>query len=166
MATIALAPTTRGLSNPARHEFMTQVTIDFATAASTKGTALAAGDIIQAISVPAGHQCITAGWEVLTAHTGTSTDTALDLGFTGGDPDIYVDAFDYDAAAIGAFASLAGTAAPVQIGATADTLDILIQAQTGTTTGGKLRVFAKLMDCSTLGEKDGSPGEVVRDELA
>lgn len=166
MATIALAPDTRGISNPARHEFMTQVTIDFAKAASAKGTALAAGDIIQTIKVPAGFQCITAGWEVLTVHTGTSTDTALDLGFTGGDPDIYVDAFDYDAAAVGAFASLAGTAAPVQIGAAADTLDILIQAQTGTTTGGKLRVFAKLMDCSTLGEKDGSPGEVVRDELA
>jgi hypothetical protein len=46
----------------------------------------------------------------------------------------------------------------------ADTLDILVAAQTGTTLTGKIRVFATLMDVSDAG--DMAANEVDRDTLA
>ena len=53
---------------------------------------------------------------------------------------------------------------PVVVGGTSDTLDIEIQTQTGTTTGGKVRVYAVLMDISDNGSMTAD--EVDRDTLA
>lgn len=122
--------------------------VDFAAATTAKGSALAANDVIQTLDIPAGCYIIAAGMQVVEAMTGTSTDLALDLGITGGDVDNFVDGFDFDAAAVGDYAAAATPDAGWELVTTADTLDILIAAQTGTFTGGKVRVFAVLMDVS------------------
>ena len=69
--------------------------------------------------------------EVLTAHAGTSSNTDFDFGITGGDLDNFVDGFDFDGASVGDFAASA-EGGPVMVGAT-DTIDLEIQAMTGTT---------------------------------
>ena len=128
--------------------YLVEVTIDFADAATAKGSALAAGDIIEAIKAPAETAILFAGLEVLTANVGGSSDVALDVGVTGIDPDAWVDGFDYDAAAVGAFAQFAAAYQPIAIGGTADTVDLLIQAATTAPTGGSVRVFALMVDIS------------------
>ena len=156
MATVNLTIPARGNHPRGRKPYMIQNTIDLAVATSSKGTALAASDVYQCLNIPAESVILHAGMEVTTALTGTSSDTAFDLGVTGGDVDNFVDGFDVDGASAGAYA-------PVIVGA-ADTLDILVQAQTGTTLTGKIRVFATLMDISDAG--DMAANEVDRDTLA
>lgn len=135
--------------------------IDFAAAATAKGSALAAADVIECISVPANTLILNAGFEVLTAAGGESADNAWDLGVTGVDADVFVDGFDGDAAAAGDYAQNAAAFQPVVIG-TADTIDLLIQAATTAPTSGKLRVWAVLMDIDARYGAD----EVDRDQLA
>mgnify|MGYP003108757511 FL=1 len=151
----------RGNSQRGRNPYMVQATLDFATAASDKGTALAAADVIPVLAIPANTAILGAGMEVTAAHAGTSTDTAFDLGIGGGAN--FVDGFDFDGASVGAYATMA-TTAPVVIGGTADNLDVTLQAMTGTTTGGKVRVFAICMDVDDLGSM--AADEVDRDTLA
>jgi len=141
--------------------YFVDVEIDFAAAATAKGSALAAADVIECISVPANSLVLNAGFEVITAAGGESADNAWDLGVTGVDADVFVDGFDGDAAAAGDYAQNAAAFQPVVI-ATADTIDLLIQAATTAPTSGKLRVWAVLMDI------DGRYGadEVDRDVLA
>ena len=64
---------------------------------------------------------------------------------------------------VGDYAFKAGQT-PVLIGGTSDTIDIEIQAMTGTTTGGKLRMFAVVMNVDDQG--DLAANEVDRDTLA
>ena len=124
--------------------------IDLADAATAKGSALAQGDIIQVLTVPAGSLVVFAGFQVMTAMTGTSTDTTLDFGVTGGNVDAFVDGFDLDGAAAGAYATVASTAvSDATFISTADTLDLLIATQTGTITGGKLRFYAHILPCDS-----------------
>lgn len=156
--TLAVA---RGNDARGRQPYLVQQVVDFAQAATDKGSALAAADVIPAITVPANTVVLAAGMEVTAAHAGTSTDTAFDLGIGGGAN--FVDGFDFDGASVGAYATSA-TTVPVVIGGTADNIDITIQAMTGTTTGGKVRVFAILMDIDDLGGV--SADEVDRDTLA
>ena len=125
--------------------YLVDVSIDFAAAATAKGSALAAADIIECISVPANTLILNAGIEVITVLGGESSDTALDLGVTGVDVDVFVDGFDGDAAAAGAYAQNAAAFQPVVIG-TADTIDLLIAAATTAPTSGVVRVWAVLMD--------------------
>lgn len=141
--------------------YFVDATIDFAAAATAKGSALAAADVIECISVPANTLILNAGFEVITAAGGESADNAWDLGVTGVDADVFVDGFDGDAAAAGAYAQNAAAFQPVVI-ATADTIDLLIQAATTAPTSGVLRVWAVLMDI------DGriTANEVDRDQLA
>lgn len=120
----------------------------------------ASGDIIQALDIPAETLIMQAGIEVITA---LSSSVTMDLGITGGDVDNFVDGFDADGADALAYAPTAAAYAPVLVPA-ADTLDILVQAQTGTTLTGKIRVFATLMDISDAG--DMAANEVDRDTLA
>lgn len=136
--------------------------IDFAAAATAKGSALAAADVIECLSVPANTVILNAGFEVITAAGGESADNAWDLGVTGVDADVFVDGFDGDAAAAGAYAQNAAAFQPVVIGATADTIDLLIQAATTAPTSGSLRVWAVLVSV------DGRPttDAVDRDQLA
>jgi hypothetical protein len=141
--------------------YLVDVTIDFAAAATAKGSALAAADVIECISVPANTMIINAGFEVITAAGGESADNAWDLGVTGVAAANFVDGFDGDAAAAGAYAQNAAAFQPIVIGS-ADTIDLLIQAATTAPTSGSLRVWAVLMDI------DGriAANEVDRDTLA
>lgn len=120
--------------------------VDLAAAATAKGSALAAADVIEVLRLPAGVQVLAAGAQKTTAMTGTSTDLTFDIGITGVDADIYVDGWDFDAAAVGSYATPAGVQTPALVLATSDTIDILIATQTGTVTGGKVMVWAVVVD--------------------
>ena len=142
--------------------YFVDVEIDFAAAATAKGSALAADDVIECISVPANTVILNAGFEVITAAGGESADNAWDLGVTGIDADAFVDGFDGDAAAAGDYAQNAAAYQPIVIGGTADTIDLLIQAATTAPTSGVVRVWAVLMDVDARTGAD----EVDRDQLA
>lgn len=135
-------------SNRVKTPYLAEVFIDFADAATAKGSALAAADVIEAIYVPAGTIVLTGGIQVVEAATGESADVALDLGVTGVDADVWVDGFDLDAAVAGDFAQNPAAFQPVVVGAAADTVDVLIQAATTAPTGGVIRVFAVLCDAA------------------
>lgn len=119
--------------------------IDLAAAVTAKGTALAAADVIEALRVPANTVIVDAWAQKLTAMTGTSTDLTFDIGITGVDVDQYVDGWDFDAAAVGSYATPLGVAQSRPLAAS-DTIDILFATQTGTVTGGIVRVWASLID--------------------
>jgi len=120
--------------------------IDLAAAATAKGSALAAADVIEALRLPAGVQILAAGAQKTAAMTGTSTDLTFDIGITGVDADIYVDGWDFDAAAVGSYGTPAGVQTPALILSASDTIDILFATQTGTVTGGKVMVWAVIVD--------------------
>lgn len=122
--------------------------INLATAVTTKGSALAQGDVIEAIDIPKYTVILAGGAQKITAMTGTSTDLTFDIGITGGDVDNLVDGWDFDGAAVGDISSVVGVNEPVIIGGTADTVDILFATQTGTVTGGKLWVWVLVADVS------------------
>lgn len=123
-----------------------EVTLDFAAAVTAKGSALATNDIIEIIDVPAGSVVLTAGWEKLTALTGTVSVLTADLGVTGIDVDAFVDGDDLFASAVGAYTQKATAGSEIVIGNTADTVDLVMLTQTGTVTGGTLRVWALIAD--------------------
>lgn len=123
-----------------------EVTLDFAAAATAKGSALATADIIEIIDVPAGSVVLSAGWEKLTALTGTVSVLTADLGVTGIDVDAFVDGDDLFASAVGAYSQKALAGSEIVIGNTADTVDLVMLTQTGTVTGGTLRVWALIAD--------------------
>ena len=153
----------RGSSPRGRQPYMIQAELNFATALSDKGTALAANDVIPGLTIPANTLIMCAGFEVTEAHAGTSTDTDFDFGITGGDLDNFVDGFDFDGASVGDYGFKAGQT-PVLIGGTSDTIDVEIQAMTGTTTGGVIRMFAVCMDVDDMG--DMTAQEVARETVA
>lgn len=148
---------TRAMTNVA---YVVEAYVDWAEAAEEKGSALAAADVIQAIRVPAGTLILQAGLEVISVATGESADVTLDLG--AADADLWVDGFDLDAAAAGAYATLVGDAGsgagagPVVLNTTADTIDITIATATTAPTGGVVRVFAVLADVSQKSLKQPS----------
>jgi len=164
MATVSsLSRAVGGLGNPGRKPYLVEIEIDLAAAATAKGTALAAADIIEAITVDTTTAVLFAGMECTATPSG-GTGTVLDLGITGGDVDAFVDGFAYDSASAGDYAAMANTATPIVLGA-GDTVDVLIQAATTVSTAGKVRVFACLMDVDSVGNDKG-PDEVERDQLA
>lgn len=161
MATITtISGGTVDRNTPSRQVYFIEKEIDWAVAATAKGSALAAADVVEAIRVPANTVILNAGLEVTAVATGESNDTTLDLG-TGVDADNFVDGFDLDAAAAGAYAQNAAAFQPIVVG-TADTIDITIATATTAPTGGKVRVWALLMDID--GRKTAD--EVDRDQLA
>lgn len=117
-----------------------EVDIDLTEAATEKGSALAAADVIQAIDLPANSVVMAAGLEVKTANGGSSVLT-LDLGVTGIDVDAYVDGFDFVAAVAGDFSAQPAAYQPIVIGNTADTLDLLVASLTDANTAGVVRVW-------------------------
>ncbi len=154
MATISTLYKT-GATHPSAWGAATQAycienVIDLADVVTAKGSAIAQGDVIQAIYVPAGSIVLFAGFQQMTVMTGTSTDATIDFGVTGGDVDCWVDGYDLDAGTALAYAAAAtASITPAQtFFATADTLDLLVATQTNTITGGKLRVFAYILDVS------------------
>lgn len=156
MATIDMA-NLAGTTKPShwagvKTPFLVEVEVDLAEVVTTKGSAIAQDDVIQVIDLAPGTMILAGGVQVTEAMTGTSTDATIDVGVTGGDVDNLVDGFDLDAAAVGDYAST-GVNEPVIVAA-ADTIDILVATQTGTITGGKVRVFALLVDVT----KKAAPG--------
>lgn len=148
--------------NPQKREYTMEVEIDLAAAATAKGSALAAADTINALTVPANTAVLFAGMEC-TATPAGGTGTVLDLGVKGGDVDAFVDGFAFDSASAGDYAALANTAVPIVFGS-AGTINVLIQAATTVSTSGKVRVFARLLDVDAIGDKTAQIAD--RDYLA
>ncbi len=148
-----------GNSQRGRNPYMVQTTLNWATALSDKGSALAASDVVPVIAVPKGTMVMNAGIEVDTASDG-STFT-VDLGMV--DADAFVDGFDATSAA----AVVAQNPAAYQpvMAVADDNIDVTIATLSGgAVSSGKLRVWAVLMDCTDMG--DMAANEVDRDTLA
>ena len=124
--------------------------IDLTKAVTAKGSALAQGDTIEAIRLPANTAIVDVWAQKITAMTGTSTDLTFDIGFTGGDVDKFVDGWDFDGAAVGSYATPVGVSQSIPL-STSDTVDILFTTQTGTVTGGKVRLFVSAVDLTVKG---------------
>lgn len=131
-----------------RQPYYTYNVIDFADANTAKGTNIAQGDTLEAIYLPAGSIVLAAGVYVEEAVGGTVSVSTVDLGITGGDVDAFVDGFNLYAATAGAYSALPAVSAtgPVSVGATSDTLDLLLATQTGNITSGRVVVWAILQD--------------------
>ena len=159
MATItSLLKAATGNSQRGRNPYMVENTIDIVATTVDPSS----GDVVQAITIPAGHKIMAAGVEVVESATmNTGTDATVTLG--AADADEYVTAFDIDGAADGAYAPSATVAADVVL-ASADTLDLTFAGTGASFTAGKLRVYAVMMDVSEQG--DTSANEVDRDTLA
>ena len=163
MATVSsLAKAVGNAGNPGKKPYFVEVEIDLAAAATAKGSALVATDVIEAITVPAGHAVMFAGTEIITAPAG-GTSATFDLGITGGDVDAFVDGGAITSATAGTYAALANTATPIVFGSE-DTIDMLL---IGTTvdTSGVIRVYAYMMDIDGMGGSKAAD-EVDRDQLA
>lgn len=139
--------------------YVVEIEIDFADALVSKGSALAAADVIEAINVPAGTLILQAG--IQTVEVDDATTLTLDLGVTGVDADQWVDGYDQAAAAAGAYAALVGDGAagagtgPFLLVTADDTIDVLFATLTGTLTVGKIRVWAILADVANVKKQPG-----------
>ena len=163
MATVtSLAKAAGGKGNPSSKPYLVEVEIDLAAAATAKTSALAAADVIEAITVGANTVVMFAGAEITVAPAGGNGCT-FDLGITGGDVDAFVDGMTVTGASAGDYGTLANTACPILV-TTSDTIDMLL---IGTTpdTSGKIRVYAMLMDVDSVGSSKAAD-EVDRDLLA
>src|SRR5210317_135851 len=159
MATItSLLKAATGNSQRGRNPYMVENTLDIVATTVDPSS----GDVVQAITIPAGHKIMAAGVEVVESATmNTGTDATITLG--AADADEYVTSFDIDGAADGAYAPSVTVSADVVL-ASADTLDLTFAGTGASFTAGKLRVYAIMMDVSTQG--DTSADEVDRDTLA
>lgn len=144
--------------------YMIEATLDIPKLIAA-GAFTAAGntDVFELLTVPANTLVVAAGAEVITAFNGTTP--TVDIDFAAGD-DI-VDGGDVTATgflAAGSNGTTIGTSSPnyTQFVTTADTIDVKL-AVTGSTTTGKLRVFAVAVDCNSIQKLTD---EVDRDQLA
>jgi hypothetical protein len=149
----------RGNGERGRKPYMVETTLDFATALSDKGSALAANDVIPVFEIKAGTLVLNAGAQIVEA--ANSTTLTLDIG-TGVDADVFVDGFDGKSAA-DTYAQNPAVYQPVMAVAD-DAIDVKAATLTGTLSTGKVRVWAICMDCTAMG--DGAADEVARDALA
>lgn len=121
--------------------------IDLVKAAAVKGSALATGDVIQALRIPIGTRVLFAGAKVIEACDATTLN--FNVGTSG-------DAARFVAAGIGAwsqpagtFAVFAGSAGTLNIANAAESINVTIGTFTGTVpTTGVLAVFADIADYS------------------
>jgi hypothetical protein len=159
MATItSLLKAATGNSQRGRNPYMVENTIDIVATTVDPSS----GDVVQAITIPAGTKILAAGVEVVESATmNTGTDATVTLG--AADADEYVTAFDIDGASDGDYAPSVTVSADVVL-ASADTLDLTFAGTGASFTAGKLRVYAIMMDVSSQG--DTSANEVDRDTLA
>ena len=124
-----------------------EVVMDFAaitTARAAAGASVLSTDSLQVISVPANTLVLAVGVTTETVEGGTAD---IDIGTTGGDPDLFVD---------GANGNALGTTACNGVGfdgdnqshyfAAADTIDLLCNNALDTC---KVKVWAVLVDCSS-----------------
>ena len=173
MATVSsLVVSARGVGNPSRKPYMVQTTLDFSNSAINS---LSAGDIVQAITIPADTCVMYAGAEMIASVQSGADGNTVNLGIA--DVDQYVAGIDIDddasnlSSGVGYLTPASTASVPVFLGA-ADTLDLELQATSTAPTEGKIRIFAMLMDVSPLGNEntvhfaaDGAD-EVDRDLLA
>ena len=139
--------------------YVVENTISWSAAVTAKGSALAAADVIEALQIPAQSIVLAAGFEVITAATGSCT---VSLGVTGVTAAAYVSAFAVTSSATaGTYATPATAAYPIVSGA-ADTLDLLLVTETTTLSAGSIRVFAVIVDAQ---DRVG-PASVDREQLA
>ena len=159
MATItSLLKAATGNSQRGRNPYMVENTLDIVATTVDPSS----GDVVQAITIPAGTKILAAGLEVVESATmNTGTDATVTVG--AADPDEYVTSFDIDGAADGAYAPSVTVSADVVL-SSADTLDVTFAGTGASFTAGKLRVYAIMMDVSSQG--DTSANEVDRDTLA
>lgn len=148
MATVDVSSGINAGTQPSRAvingPYVVEATLNFATATTTKGSALAAADVLEVLDIPAETLILNAGYEVTAAITGNVT---VDLGVTGVDADNFVDGATLDTSStVGAYAQNAAAFQPIVIGASADTLDVLIATSTTAVSAGKIRVWAVLCD--------------------
>ena len=138
--------------------YVVEKTIDWAAAVTAKGGVLAAADVIEALQIPAQTVVLAAGFEVLTAATGSCT---VSLGITGVSAAAYVAAFAVTSSAVaGTYAASAAAGYPI-VSQSADTLDLLLVTETTTLSAGSIRVFAVLCDAQ---DRVG-PASVLRTQL-
>ena len=164
MATITTLSNAVGSGNhPSRSirptPYMVENTINFASAVTAKGSALAAADVIEALQLPAQSIVLAAGFEVTGAVTGSCT---VSLGVTGVSAAAYVAAFGVTGSlAVGDYATSASAGFPI-VTKSADTLDLLLVTETTTLSAGSIRVFALVVDAQ---DRVG-PASVDREQLA
>ncbi len=129
--------------------YLMEVKLDFVaiTAARVAAgrTALANGDTLQVFNIPAKSLVLAVGVDCTTLESTAST--VIDIGFTGGDVDAWVDGFlpatVNSKVGLGA---LMTTAAATNYFESADTLDVLML--TGVQDTSIMRIWAIVMDCS------------------
>lgn len=139
--------------------YVVENTISLAAAVTAKGSALAAADVIEALQIPAQSVVLAAGYEVISAVTGSCT---VSLGVTGVTAAAYVSAFAVTGStAVGTYATPATAGYPI-VSQSADTLDLLLVTETTTLSAGSIRVFAVIVDAA---DKVG-PASVDREQLA
>ena len=164
MATITTLSNAVGAgTQPARSvrnvPYMVENTINLASAVTAKGSALAANDVIEALQIPAQSIVLAAGFEVISAVTGSCT---VSLGVTGVTAAAYVSAFGVTGSlAVGDYATPATAGYPI-VTKSADTLDLLLVTETTTLSAGSIRVFALIVDAQ---DRIG-PASVDREQLA
>ncbi len=131
-----------------------EVTLDFAKIAAARSaagaTALASGDVLEVIPVPAKSLVMRVGYDVTTAEGATAT---FDLG-DGSDADGYLNDISLNSVASGAMALTLAEAAPNTVAgytngkyySAADTLDVTINS--ASVDAAKVRIWALVMDCA------------------
>ena len=127
-----------------------EVTLDFAAITAARvtagATALAAGDSIEVLQIPANTLVMAVGATTTTLEGAAST---FDIGLTGGDVDGFVDGGDANAA--GTTNSNGALLIPNNNGhyfEDADTIDMLIGVSGVVTDLAKVKVWALVVDCS------------------
>ena len=118
--------------------------INLADVITTKGSAIAASDVIQVLDLPA-NTLVLGGWAQKTStFAGTSADLTFSVGVSGSTTNI-VNAWDFDAAANLAYGTM-GSQANLIPSTSASTIDVTLNAFTGTVTGGKFVVGVVCVD--------------------
>ena len=127
-----------------------EVVLDFATITADRvtagATALAAGDSIEVISLPANTLIMAVGATTQTAEGAAST---FDIGLTGGDVDGFIDGGNANAAGTTqSTGALLNGDNQTHYLAAADTLDMLIGVSGAVTDTAKIKVWVVIADCS------------------
>jgi hypothetical protein len=163
MATITtLAPASTDNTHVSAHgnvklPYLVEKELNYATALTAKGSALASADVIELIRIPAGTVVLGAGAQILVA--GDSTTLTLHVG-TGADNDEWVASLDGKATA-GTYGTDLDAVPAWNTYTTTDTIDVTFATLTGTLATGKVRVYALLMDVSDAKGNTGGSGIAV-----
>lgn len=148
-----------------RLPYIIEVTVTAEQMIAAKGSALAAADVFDIVRIPAGTVTRACWAKKTAAMAGTSTDLSLNVGYTGGDVDVWVAAWDYDAAALNSYGTRGVGLALGNVGSidtslsgAASVISMVINAMTGTWTSGAITFY---VECIDLGDTDNSRTGIV-----